>query len=116
MAGGRARRAGGARVQPRQQPLAGSGARPAPDDRLQLLEHVALLRRGVLGQSFVISAAHTDDDLEQTVDAVRGALPVYGAAIEAGTVAGFLHGRPVAPALRTYAAPRRRFPDVEVGA
>lgn len=75
-----------------------------------------LLRRGVLAQSFVISAAHTDDDLEQTVDAVRGALPVYGAAIEAGTVAGFLHGRPVAPALRTYAAPRRRFPDVEVGA
>ena len=30
-----------------------------------------LLRRGVLGQSFVVSAAHTDDDLQITVDAVR---------------------------------------------
>jgi glutamate-1-semialdehyde 2,1-aminomutase len=69
-----------------------------------------LLRRGVLGQSFVISAAHTDEDLEVTVDAVRGALPVYREAMERGTVAGLLPGRPVAPALRERAAPRRLGP------
>jgi glutamate-1-semialdehyde 2,1-aminomutase len=45
-----------------------------------------LLRRGVLGQSFVTSAA-------------RGA-------IEAGSVDLLLHGRPVAPAIRRTAAPR----------
>jgi glutamate-1-semialdehyde 2,1-aminomutase len=66
-----------------------------------------LLRRGVLGQSFVISAAHTDDDLAQTTEAVVDALAVYQAALEAGGVTGFLDGRPVAPALREYAHPRR---------
>lgn len=66
-----------------------------------------LLRRGVLGQSFVISAAHTDADLQLTIRAVQGALPVYARALEAGTVDGLLHGRPVAPALRERAAPRR---------
>jgi glutamate-1-semialdehyde 2,1-aminomutase len=40
-----------------------------------------LLRRGVLGQSFVISAAHTDIDIEQTVDAARAALEVYRKAL-----------------------------------
>ena len=66
-----------------------------------------LLCRGVLGQSFVISAAHTDADLDHTVRAVEGALPVYARALEAGTVDGLLHGRPVAPALRERAEPRR---------
>lgn len=66
-----------------------------------------LLDRGVLGQSFVTSAAHTDDDVERTVDAVRGALPVYRLAVERGTVDGLLRGRPVAPAIRQFASPRR---------
>ena len=66
-----------------------------------------LLRRGVLAQSFVISAAHTDADLAVTVDAVRGALPVYREALERGDATGFFSGRPVAPALRGHAAPRQ---------
>ena len=37
-----------------------------------------LLRRGVLGQSFVISAAHTDADVDHTVDAVAAALVEHG--------------------------------------
>jgi glutamate-1-semialdehyde 2,1-aminomutase len=65
-----------------------------------------LLRRGVLGQSFVISAAHTDADVEQTVAAVAGALPTYERALTDG-VETVLEGRPVAPALRARAAPRR---------
>ncbi|MEV4311904.1 glutamate-1-semialdehyde 2,1-aminomutase [Actinocrispum sp. NPDC049592] len=65
-----------------------------------------LLRRGVLGQSFVISAAHTDQDIEHTIEAARQSLIVYRKALEAGGVDGFMEGRPVAPALRRYAHPR----------
>ncbi|MEV6066926.1 glutamate-1-semialdehyde 2,1-aminomutase [Nocardia sp. NPDC052001] len=70
-----------------------------------------LLERGVLGQSFVTSAAHTDADIDHTVDACREAAIVYRKALEHGSVDGFLTGRPVAPALRRQAAPRR-LPDI----
>lgn len=79
--------------------------RPSQAFRTLFLQE--LLQRGVLGQSFVISAAHTDEDLDLTVDAVRGALPVYARALEQGGVEGLLRGRPVAPALRSLAEPRR---------
>lgn len=78
-----------------------------PSQAFRTLFLQELIRRGVLGQSFVVSAAHTDHDLRVTVDAVAEALPVYRAAIDAGSVDGLLVGRPVAPALRTHAAPRR---------
>jgi glutamate-1-semialdehyde 2,1-aminomutase len=61
-----------------------------------------LLRNGVLGQSFVISAAHTGADVEHTLAAVSAALGVYAKAVD--SITGELHGRPVAPALRRYAA------------
>ncbi|MBS9533506.1 glutamate-1-semialdehyde 2,1-aminomutase [Mycobacterium sp. M1] len=66
-----------------------------------------MLQRGVLGQSFVVSAAHTRTDIDETIDATREALLVYRRAIDAGDASRFLSGRPVAPAIRTYAAPRR---------
>ncbi|BAH54039.1 glutamate-1-semialdehyde 2,1-aminomutase [Rhodococcus opacus] len=66
-----------------------------------------ILSRGVLAQSFVTSAAHTESDIDHTVDAVSAALEVYRHAIESGSTAGYLSGRPVAPALRARAAPRR---------
>jgi glutamate-1-semialdehyde 2,1-aminomutase len=66
-----------------------------------------LIRHGVLGQSFVVSAAHTDDDIRHTAEAVAAALVVYGKAVDAASVDGLLVGRPVAPALRSHAAPRR---------
>ncbi len=78
---------------------------PSQEYRTLFLQE--LIRRGVLGQSFVVSAAHTDADLDLTVDAVRGLLPVYREALERGGVTGLLHGRPVAPALRERSAPRR---------
>ncbi|GAB4586815.1 glutamate-1-semialdehyde 2,1-aminomutase [Nocardia sp. IFM 10818] len=65
-----------------------------------------LLARGVLGQSFVDSAAHTDADIDFTLEACRDAAAVYRKAIDNGTVEGLLTGRPVAPALRRTAAPR----------
>lgn len=78
-----------------------------PSQAFRTLFLQELLRRGVLGQSFVISAAHTETDVQHTVDAATEALSVYRKALEAGSVTGFLAGRPVAPALRRYAAPRR---------
>lgn len=86
----------------------GPDGKPSQEYRTLFLQE--LLARGVLGQSFVISAAHTDADVEQTVEAVRGALAVYRRAVAAGTTVGLLHGRPVAPAMRERAAPRR-LPD-----
>ncbi|AKS36257.1 glutamate-1-semialdehyde 2,1-aminomutase [Mycolicibacterium goodii] len=79
----------------------------APSQAYRTLFLQELIARGVLGQSFVTSAAHADLDIEATVDAVRCALPVYRRAIESGSVEGLLEGRPVAPAIRQYAAPRR---------
>ncbi|GAF50715.1 glutamate-1-semialdehyde 2,1-aminomutase [Rhodococcus wratislaviensis] len=66
-----------------------------------------ILSRGVLAQSFVTSAAHTESDIDLTVDAVSAGLEVYSRAIESGSTAGYLIGRPVAPALRARAAPRQ---------
>lgn len=82
----------------------------APSQAYRTLFLQELMRRGVLGQSFVISAAHTDADVDHTVDAVTQALVPYRKALEAGTADGLLEGRPVAPALRRTAAPRR-LPD-----
>ncbi|PVZ08006.1 glutamate-1-semialdehyde 2,1-aminomutase [Actinomycetospora cinnamomea] len=77
-----------------------------PSQEMRTVFLAELLRRGVLGQSFVISAAHTDTDVEQTVAAVEAALPTYERALTHGA-ASVLDGRPVAPALRATAAPRR---------
>jgi glutamate-1-semialdehyde 2,1-aminomutase len=82
-------------------------AHGAPSQGYRALFLQEMLRRGVLGQSFVISAAHTDADLERTLEACDGAMAVYAKALGAGTTDGRLEGDPVAPALRRYAAPRR---------
>jgi glutamate-1-semialdehyde 2,1-aminomutase len=86
-----------------------------PSQAFRTLFIQELLRRGVLAQSLVISAAHTDTDLEQTIYAAEGALEVYSQAIEAGTTDGLLLGRPVAPALREFAEPRRLWPTATTG-
>lgn len=79
----------------------------APSQAMRTLFLSEILRRWVLGQSFVVSAAHTDADIEQTVEAVRGAAPAYRKAPETGRPEDLFAGRPVAPAHRRYAAPRR---------
>ena len=66
-----------------------------------------MLRGGILGQSFVTSAAHTIADIDQTIDAVTRALHIYRRALDARSVDGFLEGAPVAPAIRRSAHPRR---------
>jgi glutamate-1-semialdehyde 2,1-aminomutase len=79
----------------------------APSQAFRTLFLQEMLKRGVLGQSFIPSAAHTDDDVETTVRAAEHALPIFLRALESGSVDGLLHGRPVAPSIRRLAFPRR---------
>lgn len=74
---------------------------PSQPYRTLLLQE--LTRRGVLAPSFVITTAHTDDVVDETVDRLGEALRVYAQALDAGTTDGFLHGRPVQPVFRPYA-------------
>jgi glutamate-1-semialdehyde 2,1-aminomutase len=78
----------------------------APSQAMRTLFLQEILQRGVLGQSYVISAAHTDADVEQTVEAARGAAVAYRKALETGRPGDLVPGRPVAPAHRRFAAPR----------
>jgi glutamate-1-semialdehyde 2,1-aminomutase len=55
-----------------------------------------LIKRGVLGPSFVVSYSHSDADIARTIHAVRGALEVYRRGLEDG-VEAVLEGRPVQP-------------------
>lgn len=87
---------------------ADAGGNPSQAMRTLFLQEILL--RGVLGQSYVISAAHTDADVEQTVDAARAAVVSYRKALETGRPEDLINGRPVAPAHRAYAAPRRLLP------
>jgi glutamate-1-semialdehyde 2,1-aminomutase len=83
-----------------------------PSQAFRTLFIQELLRRGILGQSLVISAAHTDVDINQTIDAAAEAIEVYARAVEAGSTDGLLVGRPVAPAIREFAEPRRLRPPI----
>lgn len=56
-----------------------------------------LIRRGVLGPSFVVSYSHQDEDIDRTIDAVDGALAVYARAMAARSVDGLLVGPPSRP-------------------
>ncbi len=60
-----------------------------------------LIRRGVLGPSFVLSYSHSDADIQHTAEAVYGAHIVYRKALEAG-VDKYLEGRPVKPVYRIF--------------
>ena len=74
------------------------GQRSQPFRTLFLQE---TLRRGLLAPNLVVSAAHTREDLDQTVDIIAEALAVYRRALEDG-VENHLVGRPVQPVFRRY--------------
>jgi glutamate-1-semialdehyde 2,1-aminomutase len=78
-----------------------------PSQAMRTLFLQEILRHGVLGQSFVISAAHTDADVAQTVQAARAAAVTYRRALETGRPEQLFRGRPVAPGHRRMAEPRR---------
>jgi glutamate-1-semialdehyde 2,1-aminomutase len=62
-----------------------------------------LLTGGVIGPSFVVSAALTDDDIDRTIDVVTQACAVYRKALDAGDPTPWMGGRPVKPVFRRYA-------------
>jgi len=70
-----------------------------PSQEFRTLVLQELLARGVLAPSFVVSAAHDQDAIRYTVDAVAETMPAYRQALEQG-VGSVLRGRPVRPAMR----------------
>lgn len=65
-----------------------------------------IIKRGVIGPSFVVSYSHTDADIDRTIEAVGEALVVYKQALDNG-VEHYLVGSPVAPVDRPFVAPWR---------
>ncbi len=62
-----------------------------------------LLTGGVIGPSFVVSAALTEDDIDRTVEVVAQACTVYRKALDADDPTPWMGGRPVKPVFRRYA-------------
>jgi glutamate-1-semialdehyde 2,1-aminomutase len=61
-----------------------------------------LLAGGVIGPSFVVSAALTEDDIDRTVEVVSQACAVYRKALDAGDPSPWMGGRPVKPVFRRF--------------
>ncbi len=70
-----------------------------PSQQYRTLFLQELVRRGILAPSFLISLAHSEDDIARTVAAVHASLRVYRRAIDEG-IEGYLVGRPVKPVWR----------------
>jgi glutamate-1-semialdehyde 2,1-aminomutase len=62
-----------------------------------------LLTGGVIGPSFVVSAALTENDIDRTIDVVTQACAVYGKALDSGDPTPWTGGRPVKPVFRRFA-------------
>jgi glutamate-1-semialdehyde 2,1-aminomutase len=60
-----------------------------------------LIRRGVIGPSFVVSFSHSDTDIERTAEVVHEALVIYRKALDQG-IEKYLEGRPVRPVNRKF--------------
>jgi glutamate-1-semialdehyde 2,1-aminomutase len=61
-----------------------------------------MLDRGVIAPSLVVTAAHSDDDIDRTAEIVGEVLITYRLALENG-IARYLRGRPVKPVFRPHA-------------
>jgi len=68
--------------------------KPSQDFRTLFMQE--LVKRGILGPSFVISYSHSAEDVDLTIEAARGALEVYRRGLDDG-IATVLEGRPVRP-------------------
>lgn len=72
-----------------------------PSQAFRTLFMREMILRGVLAPSFVVSYAHTDEDIDKTVEAVDGALEVYGRALHDG-IEKHLPGKTVKPVFRRF--------------
>jgi glutamate-1-semialdehyde 2,1-aminomutase len=64
-----------------------------PSQQFRCLFLQEIIARGVIAPSFTVSYSHSDADIDQTIEAVDGALGVYARALEDG-VDRYLVGRP----------------------
>jgi glutamate-1-semialdehyde 2,1-aminomutase len=78
-----------------------AAGRPSQEFRTLFLRE--LVTRGVLGPSFVVSAALSETDIDRTIEVVAEATVNYRAALEAGDARPWSGGRPVQPEFRPYA-------------
>jgi glutamate-1-semialdehyde 2,1-aminomutase len=72
-----------------------------PSQAFRTLFMQELLCQGIIAPSFVVSAAHSEADIDRTIEAVAQALRVYRDALDAG-VERFLVGRSVEPVFRRF--------------
>jgi glutamate-1-semialdehyde 2,1-aminomutase len=72
-----------------------------PSQSFRTLFLQELIRRGILAPSFMVSYAHTDADVDRTIDAVAGALGIYVRALHDG-VERWLKGPSVQPVYRRF--------------
>lgn len=73
--------------------------KPSQEFRTLFLQET--IARGVIMPSLVVSYAHTDADIDETIEAVDGALGVYAQALNDGA-GKYLVGRPSIPVYRTW--------------
>jgi glutamate-1-semialdehyde 2,1-aminomutase len=74
-----------------------------PSQSFRTLFLQELIARGVIAPSLVLSYSHGDAEIQQTLEAVDGALGVYRKAVDAGGVTGFLEGAPSKVVFRRFA-------------
>jgi glutamate-1-semialdehyde 2,1-aminomutase len=74
-------------------------ANKSPSQAFRTLFLQETIKRGLLAPSLVVSYAHSDDDVQKTVEAIHATLVIYRKALEDG-VEKYLHGRPVRPVFR----------------
>ena len=74
----------------------------APSQPYRTLFLRELILGGVIGPSFVVSAALTDEDIAHTIEVVARACTAYRTALDAGDPRGWMGGRPVKPVFRRY--------------
>ncbi len=72
-----------------------------PSQAFRTLFMQEIIRRGVIGTSFVDSFSHSDEDIDRTIEATGEALVIYKRALEEG-IEKYLEGRPVQPAIRRF--------------
>jgi glutamate-1-semialdehyde 2,1-aminomutase len=77
----------------------GPDGKPSQAYRSLLIQE--LIQRGVLAPSLVVSYAHKDEDIDETIAAFDGAMAVYADALQDGAER-FLVGAPSNPVYRTF--------------
>jgi glutamate-1-semialdehyde 2,1-aminomutase len=75
----------------------------APSQPYRTLFLRQLISGGVVGPSFVVSAALSEADIDRTVEVVAQACAVYRKALDAGDPTEWMGGRSVRPVFRRYA-------------